>query len=76
MKRKKQLAGRKFMMVLHPKVEDDLRKHAEDSGIHLQELIRGRIIPDWLYGPPVVSKRTIEQLRKKGLLKTERKTTG
>lgn len=64
------------MMVLHPKVEDDLRKHAEDSGIHLQELIRGRIIPDWLYGPPVVSNRTIEQLRKKGLLKTERKTTG
>jgi hypothetical protein len=76
MTRKKRLSGTKFMLVLNPKVEEDLRKHARDSGIHLQELIRGRIIPDWLYGPPIVSNRTIEQLRKKGLLPTEGKKVG
>jgi hypothetical protein len=61
--------GTKFMLVLNARVERDLLKHCRESHIHLQEFLRARVIPDWLYGPPIVSNRTIEKLRAKGLIK-------
>ena len=70
------LKGTKFMMVLNPRIETQLRKHAKKSGIELQEFLRARVIPDWLYGPPVVSNRTIERLHKKGLISNGEKKTG
>jgi hypothetical protein len=64
----KPLGGTKFMIVLNPNIEKELRRAAKKNGIHLQELLRARVIPDWLYGPPIVSNRVIEKLVKKGLL--------
>jgi hypothetical protein len=68
MRRTGQMKGTKFMLVLNSKVEKDLLKHAKDAHVHLQEFLRARVIPDWLYGPPIVSNRTIEKLREKGLI--------
>jgi hypothetical protein len=62
------VGGTKFMMVLNPRIEKKLRRAAKVSGVNLQELIRTRVIPDWLFGPPVISNQTIERLRKKGSL--------
>jgi len=59
------------MMTLDPKIQKKLDRAAEKAGINVQELLRARIIPDWLYGPPVISNRTIERLRRKGLIPTE-----
>jgi len=56
------------MLVLERRVEVRLRRLAKKSGVNLQELLRARVIPDWLYGQPVVSNRTIERLQKKGLI--------
>ena len=66
--RKHDLKGTKFIMVLNPKIEKDLRRRAERAGINLQELIRTLVIPDWLFGPPVVSNRVIQRLRDRGLI--------
>ena len=62
------------MLTLDPKIEKVLRKKAKKSGINLQELLRSRVIPDWLLGPPIVSNRVIQKLEKKGLLKVEGKS--
>jgi hypothetical protein len=64
----KSIGGTKFMLILDPRIEKKLRWHAAKSGVQFQEFLRARVIPDWLYGPPIVSNRTIERLRRKGLI--------
>jgi hypothetical protein len=63
----------KFMMVLDPKVLRLLERRADSLGIGIQELIKARVIPDWLYGPAIVSNDTIQRLKKQGYFKNGRR---
>jgi hypothetical protein len=62
----------KFMMQLDQKVIRQLEQRGKLLGVGLQELIRVRVIPEWLYGPAIVSNDTIQRLKKQGLLKNGR----
>jgi hypothetical protein len=62
----------KFMMSLDPKVLRLLERRANSLGIGIQELIKARVIPDWLYGPTIVSNDTIQRLKKEGYFKNGR----
>ena len=42
------MSGKKFIQVLEPTVFRILRARSRKRGIHVQELIRAVIIPEWL----------------------------
>jgi hypothetical protein len=46
------MANRKFMLSLEDKNRDELDEQADLRGIHLQELLRAVVIPEWLKHQP------------------------
>jgi hypothetical protein len=61
-------AGTKFMQVLDPKIYRRLRSMAKPLGVTVQELIRVKVIPEFIYGPialnPQLVKKLLKQTRK------------
>lgn len=65
-------AGKKYMQCLDPKIYRELRRRAKPLGITVQELLRVKVIPEFLYGPVQLNPRLVEKLLKEGLLKNGR----
>lgn len=59
-------AGIKFMQVLDPKIYREMRGRAEPLGITIQELIRVKVIPEFLYGPIQLNPQLVKQLTRDG----------
>lgn len=72
------MKAKKFMMALDPKIYRELRARAKKTGVNIQELLRVRAIPEFLYGPVTFSNKTIAKWERMGLLKngSSRKVSG
>jgi hypothetical protein len=65
--------GQKYMQVLDPKIYRQLRQRAKPLGITVQELIRVKIIPEFLFGALELNPRLVERLLKDGHFKNGRR---
>ena len=59
----------KFMMCLEPRILRLLERRAKPLGINIQELIRVKVIPEFLYGPVQLNPQLIRKLLKDGYFK-------
>ncbi len=64
--------SRKFMQVLDPKIYNKLRQRAKPLGITVQELLRVKVIPEFLFGPVQLNPQLIRKLLKDGYFKNGR----
>lgn len=62
------MASKKFMMALDAKIYRELTVRAKKAGVNVQELLRVRAIPEFLYGPVTFSNKTIAKWQRMGLL--------
>jgi hypothetical protein len=63
------MASVKFMLTLEKHIYRDLQIKSKAAGIKVQELLRVRAIPEFLYGPVTFSNKTIARWQRMGLLK-------
>jgi len=59
-------SGIKFMQVLDPQIYNKLRKRARPLGITVQELLRVKVIPEFLFGPITLNPQLVKELVKDG----------
>ena len=58
--------GYKFMQVLDPAIYRQLERMAKPLGVNVQELIRVKIIPEFIYGAIVLNPHLVRSLIAKG----------
>jgi hypothetical protein len=63
----------KFMMVLDPKVLRELETRANRIGVTIQELLKVRAVPEFLWGPITLNPQLIRELDRKGYFKNGKK---
>ena len=60
------------MMVLDPKIIRLLERRAVPLGIGIQELLKVKVIPEFLFGPVELNPELVRKLVKDGLFKNGR----
>ena len=58
--------SRKFMQVLDAKIYNKLRQRAKPLGVTVQELLRVKVIPEFLFGPITLNPELVRRLVKDG----------